>query len=360
MLIIVEGADGTYKSTLVRRLADAITIATSPHGEVEVRHCGPPAANQHPLDAYVKPLYGYRPGTDQHVIYDRHYVGEWVYPGIFDRPSRADTATWRYVEMFLASRGALLVHANPADEVIRANVARRGDDLVTPDDAVRAARSFRVRINAQSQLPRLTYSDVDDPFLLAEIIANARDLELRASPLKPFVTYVGPPRPRYLLLGDVRHALRNRVGCEHVGDSTRYGSAFGPYPGTSGHFLLTHLSPLLFPEGRPVLGVANACDADDVAELRRALGYPNTVALGRNAHRALLDTITGPDDALFGGAPHPQWVRRFAHRHGWAYGVIVRDALETRANRLYWRPAGFTRRTAAPTTTDTVTEESAS
>jgi hypothetical protein len=357
LLIIVEGADGTYKSTLVRQLADVVTTATSPFGDsVTVRHCGPLPTDVHPLDAYVKPLLRHRPGTGQHVIYDRHYVGEWIYPGVFDRPSRADTATWRYVEMFLASRGALLVHADPPDEVIRANVARRGDDLVSPDDAVNAAQRFRSRIG-QSQLPRLTYADINDPLLITSVIGRARELDDHAAVLNPFTTYVGPPRPRYLLLGDVRHALRNRVGCEHVGDSTRYGAAFGPYPGTSGHFLLEHLSPLLFPAGRPVLGIANACDVDDVAKLRRALGNPNVAALGRNAHRRLLNTITGPDDALFGAAPHPQWVRRFAHRHGWSYGVIVRGALERRANQLGWRPVDFARQVPPPTVT---VEENAS
>lgn len=333
MLIIVEGPDGAGKSTLVNALCHAL-LDSRLASDVEVRKAGPPPCGSHPLDLYARPLLDYEPGTGRHVICDRWHVGEWVYPDIFERPSKADLPSWRWLELLLMSRGALIVRATAAVDTLAENLTRRGDDLVTVGQLQAIEQSYDLVLKT-THVPTFTYR-FGDPLAVAEVITRARQLEAAVTPLRDFVTYVGPPRPRYLILGDVRHALSKVDLSKLPAEATRrYGPAFGPYPATSGHYLLSHLPQRLLDEG---IGLANACDVDDTATLRNALGRPRTAVLGGRAWDCLSGQNTGPDWlAEFGSAPHPQYVRRFHHGHGKSYGQVVGSALDG-AHELRWRP----------------------
>lgn len=338
LLIIVEGGDGTGKSTLARQVADALRAAHPLH-VVQELHAGPPAPGAHPLDLYARPLYGYRPGRGHHIICDRWHVGEWVYPQLLHRSTRADGPSWRWLNAFLASRGALLVHCDREPSRAAGAVLERGDDLVTPGQAAASVRAFR-NLLATSTVRRFGY-DVDSdraPFAVAEVVALARRLEAEVEPLRRFVTYVGPPDPRYLLLGDVRHEIGRlkapaRVPLLVNPAATRHmGPAFGPLPATSGHYMLTHLPGEVENAG---VGLANACDVDDVAALHAALGRPATVALGVNAWKAAVRA-----NLAVGGVPHPQYWRRFFNSHGAEYGDMIRRAATEGLNLLGHRPSG--------------------
>lgn len=334
MLILCEGPDGSGKTTLVAELADALRT-TYPTHLVEVRRCGVPPPDSHPLDLYATPLLSYRPGSGHHVIYDRLHVGEWVYPAVLGRPTRADEPSWRWLDLLLASRGALLVHGVADVATLVTNVVRRGDDLVSPEQLAAVATGYAERL-LLSRLPRFDHR-LGDAFAVAEIIARARQTEYVVRHLTPFVTYAGPARPAYLLLGDVRRPLTGRVAAETSPEHTRHlGPAFGPYPGTSGHYLLQNLPEDLLARG---VGLANACDVDDVATLLVALDFPRTAVLGANAYRCVMQLLTGPGpEARFGSAPHPQFMRRFHYDHGFSYGSVLRSALEDGRHELKWRP----------------------
>lgn len=326
MLILIEGADGAGKSHLAERLRLALE-ASHPGDVVELRREGPPIA--HPIDQYATPLYGYRPGTGHHIIFDRHFVGEWVYPAVLARSTDADLPTWRWLNMFLATRGALVVHANPPVTQLEDNVRRRGDDVIEPHQLADIAHRFTLQLK-QTSLSVYPYERLDDPLAVSKIVTRARDLEARAWELGSFVTYVGPPRPRYLLLGDVRRPMTNLIQPETPPESTRYyGPAFGPYRATSGHYLLASLPQHMLDAG---VGLANACDVDDPLRLHATLNYPRAVALGANAWRRLRGRF------LLGAAPHPQYARRFHHAHGTAYGEVIAAAAEHGRSDLSWRP----------------------
>lgn len=335
VLIICEGPDGSGKSTLVAQLEQTIR-RMCPSDVVEILHKGPP--NLSPITEYEQPLFSYRPGQKRHIICDRWHLGEWVYPRVLGRPTRADDANLWHIEAFLESRGAVLVYATPDANVISRNITERGDDLVNVLHTTEIISGYQAQI-AQTRLPVWRYDyTVSSPAFFSEcLIAYAEVRDIGTARLNPFVTYVGPADPQVLLVGDVRHELRNIVGHGlDIGDTVEYGAAFGPERATSGHYLLSHLPSAL----RRVTGLANSCDVDDISALRAVLGYPRTVALGANAYRTLNNRITGPDAGMpFGAVPHPQYIRRFHHQHGTAYGRLILDVTRTARDATRWRPA---------------------
>lgn len=323
MLILLEGTDGSGKSTLARTIAEQLRAAY-PADKVELWHAGPPKPGESPVDLYARPLWTYQPGTGHHIIADRHHIGEWIYPAVLGRNTTADLPTWRYLDMFLQSKGAVLVHATPPIKDIVANVQERGDDLIKIRQ-LQGIHAAYIAMVQSSRLPKIRYAALGNPFIPGEVIRLARYMEGHVVPLRPFVTYIGHHKPQFLLLGDVRHNLRGTAK-DLIPELTRdYGPAFGPYRGTSGHFLLQHLpfsvigSRSHSDPGRQGVGLANACDVDNAAELWETLGKPITVTLGQNAARCATWAHVR--------AEHPAYVKRFKNTEGTAYGLRIADML---------------------------------
>lgn len=301
MLIIIEGSDCVRKSTLVNRLAERLG-QLHPGEQLDLRHAGPPTS--HPLDEYVSPLLDYRPLRERHVVCDRWHLGETVYPAIFNRESRFDLAVQAHTELFLRSRGALLVHVDAAVDDVARCLTTRGDDLVNPEQASVILQEFRTRAGA-SLLPTVVLNGYDvSEDAVNVILRQARTLEHISRDLGQFTTYVGSRVPRLLLLGEVR------IGHEK-GDRTDLRPAFQPYGATSGHYLLTQLIAEYGYGSLRNVGLANACDEDDHELLWQTLRRPSTVALGRQAQRRT------PWAAV--NAAHPQFRRRFHFNDGAAY-----------------------------------------
>lgn len=304
MLVLVEGPDCAGKSTFVEHVASVLRGTLSDLNAVRVLHRGPPV--DHPLNEYVLPLLGYRPSygqRTQHVICDRWHLGELVYPAVLDRPTKLTPGVLRYVELFLRSRGALLVTITASATRLAECLDARGDDLVRAEQAEQLRVGF---LDAEQtsglDVINVLSDEVDDRVLPWHVKGDAEGLEHDATELSRFTTYVGPRWPKLLLLGDVR-----ATGADP--DDRR--PAFMPYPATSGAWLLDALADDL----RVDVGLANACDVDDPRRLWEVLGQPTTVALGRNAER----TVPWADRI----APHPQWTRRFRHHERAEYRAQV-------------------------------------
>lgn len=294
-LFIVEGPDCAGKSTLVNALNRQLTHHfTQPN--VIVRHAGPP--HSHPLDEYELPLVDYVLNAEQeHIICDRWHLGELVYPGIFGRPTQLDEAVFQHIEMFLQARGALVVLVDAPLVRLRECLEVRGDDLVV-DEQLEAIRSGFHDVVKRTRLPvvHLDHDDARDPQTVNWLIAEAMNVAQTSWMLRNFVTYIGPRWPRLLLLGDVR-----ATGTDPVDRRP----AFMPYRSTSGHYLLRALAETDLSQ----VGIANACDVDNVTELLTAFGTGSAltvVTLGVNAKRVVPQANRH--------VPHPQWFRRFHHR----------------------------------------------
>jgi hypothetical protein len=323
MLIIIEGPDGAGKSTLAGRLLVELALRLEQNDDVtecvRVVHRGPPIA--HPLTEYEGPMLRYRPGTGHDVVADRWHLGELVYPDLVGRDTRYDPAVHRHVDLFLQSRGALLVGMHPPeDELVRrleAREPRSTFDQITIENAGKVLKRYALGYEL-SGLKAIVFHHEPQ---VGTIIAAAERLAYGALRLAPFTTYVGPPTPDVLLFGDTRG-----VDGKHAHGST---PAFMPYPGTSGHYLLS----LLDPNGSWRVGLANACDVDDPIALWKTLDEPRVVALGRMASMKL--TWAG---VPHGTVPHPQFVRRFHNAAGHLYAVLIRDVARNGEDAASWRP----------------------
>lgn len=326
MLIIIEGADRTGKSTLVRQVTDELRRRAGTV-RVDAYHRGVPT--QHPLDEYAAPIWLHRANSNYHLVLDRWHLGEVVYPLVTGRPTDQTDGVRLYVELVLRSRGALVVHVDPPQSVVMSRLDRErraqlpGSDrrwqLAAQADLMPETLALFRHAVATSILPSVA---VDGPATPAEvgIIVDRAVQEMRdAAKLNPYRTYVGPPRPASLLLGDTRGPRNGDV----------LAPAFVPRSGTSGAYLLDamcraaqgptrQVDPIRAAARLREVGVANACDVDHVRSLVETLGNPLVVTLGRNAADAVREL--GIDHVEL---PHPQWVRRFWHGRQLEYGAQV-------------------------------------
>lgn len=325
MLIIVEGPDGVGKTTFVAGLQAYMQKVRSTE-RTEIMRRGVPT--QHPLDEYVVPLVEYKPTMKWHVITDRWHVGEWVYPAILQRKTQSDRTVWYYIEMFLQSRGALVVYLDDKDEHIAQRVRERGDDLTTPEMTPQISQAYRFM--RDQHLTRAIRFNVERPATDEQyrwVVAHAEFLECDAAQVAQFTTFVGHPRATTLLVGDIRHDVTlDRPETYHRRP------AFMPYRATSGHFMLKHLPTQML---RNSIALVNACDVDDVEKVITEVQPIQVVALGGNAAAAVAKYgfVTG-----FGAVPHPQYVRRFHHEHGEAYATVIQQAARAQKDMRAWRP----------------------
>lgn len=104
-LIIIEGVDRTGKTTLANKLVDHFSENQERH--TRLLHFGPPKSGA--LREYLDPILDYDPRVDD-VIIDRFHLGELVWPHFFDREPRITQSERGLIELFLHSRGAVVIH----------------------------------------------------------------------------------------------------------------------------------------------------------------------------------------------------------------------------------------------------------
>jgi thymidylate kinase len=299
MLWIIEGCDGVGKSTLAHKLKAALG------SDAEVRHCS--ALKRHPLDEYERDLDD---SQHHHIIYDRHYLGELVYGPVYRARSEVTPTIQRHIEMYLKSRGAVLVLLTQTTDVIIERCRNKGETFLQEEDVDLVRRMFteafmRSGVTYKSLLVDPTEGDVD------QLIADAEDAEAEVHGLARFPTYIGSSSPSVLLLGEMR-------GPRNPG----YSACFVPHTGTSGHYLMATINGV---GALSNCGIANALE-ENVPELLEELGNPRVVTLGTAAHRYLGDL-----EIPHGAVHHPQFVRRFHHAKMEMYGHNILKAARTGA-----------------------------
>ena len=222
MWIILEGVDGSGKSTLQNAIIDRIRPDS-----VKIGHLGPPKAPDTAIDECLTggidesdTDHTYAPGK-WHLISDRLHMGCPVYGPLYRPDADVDgygdfgKAGWRYVELFLASRGAVTFLVQPtADEAIKRVLHRNSENHFSVDAIVEQLPTLIDRYDWLAA-DTMTLGAVIRSHSLDEVgtwadrmLHIASDQEAEALPLAEFPDYVGPTRPTTLIvcqpLRDVR------------------------------------------------------------------------------------------------------------------------------------------------------------
>ena len=112
MITIIEGADGTGKTTYAQKLSERFNA--------KYLHAEQPKTRLW-SDEYIRPI------TSQNMILDRWHLGEVVWPKIYGRQSLFDETTFDYWE--LAKLGARLILLTRSEDAIAEELLRRGEEL---------------------------------------------------------------------------------------------------------------------------------------------------------------------------------------------------------------------------------------
>lgn len=335
-IIILEGADGTGKTTLARELCAA-------HGGLYIHN------------RYHKVIWPFfaatlrwavREGANRLVVVDRHWVSENVYARAYrggsDIPHQC-----RALHRVLLRHGAVTVLAAPLPGlVVNAHARLKGERPEMYDNVERVARYYH----------DLWYGNQDvglGPQL--DLVGQVTWRGAKNGGLGPCLLYdrflhdgpVARTRFRDLVVGTLAHARRQRSALELdptywnltgclvdqtllVGDRVNIranGAAPWPFfaPDGCSAYLSQTLHQLRLDEQH--LAFTNAHGPGDLAWVTRACG--RVVALGKHA-AAELKRVGRPADAT---VRHPQHARRFTH-HDDSYQRELVDAVGPAAPRL--------------------------
>jgi thymidylate kinase len=219
MWIILEGADGSGKSTLSRELLKHVHKS-------RIVHLGPPKSPETALDECLRGeddvIAKYRPGAaySQSLICDRLHWGSPVYGPIFRPESDINgwgdlgPDGWQYVEMFVAARGGITVMIDVDAQVAIERLNARGDDYVSAEHLEPIIESYRSLVSESLTLAsifRMTHQS--DTFNAAKLITERARLhsQYAARSLFQFPGYVGAQHVEIVIAGPPSRGWRLQV-----------------------------------------------------------------------------------------------------------------------------------------------------
>lgn len=206
MWIIVEGVDGSGKTSLCGIIAEQVPTAAR-------THLSAPKSPSSALSECVddEPFSSYTPGG-QSLISDRHHWGCPVYGPILRPDADEDgygeigKAGFRYAELYIASRGGATVFVDVSAETAQGRIRARGDDNHDPSMLVRITPELIDRYHwLMPDAPTLGMHVVepcmdDLPARAQDIINIAAMREAYAKPLAEWPDYVGITHPKTLIV----------------------------------------------------------------------------------------------------------------------------------------------------------------
>ena len=151
MLIVLEGCDGSGKTTLANKLA-AILGA-------EIIHCTTETPNSY--DFFVDII---EMSKTRNIIADRFCYGQFVYQKREDRPLR-DEHNLYDLELEMMNAGVRVIYVDCDTEVMQGRLAQRGEETVKPVEKI-----------------QLAYANLFEKSLLPIVVADTTKPELALHP----------------------------------------------------------------------------------------------------------------------------------------------------------------------------------
>jgi hypothetical protein len=295
MLIILEGADNSGKTTMAHALADAH------QGESLILKYGmPDPPDQNPFAEYEAGLIDrMNPDPEALTIVDRWALGDIIYGPLMRGKARLNAGGLLHCEMLADGLGALRLMMNPPLAVILKRWRARGDDLIDISEAAGLHESYTY------YAPRYGYRqlrDVPGEDRLMGILLTARHRAMEAEALKAVAPgYIGTLHPHAVLAGDVRSGADD--------PDPVFTHAFTPAGPGSAQYLMdalaTHCRTAIWHAG--VLNTGE--EGMNLKEANALFNEPHWVALGANASQRLNEAGIDHTDIA-----HPQYWRRFRNK----------------------------------------------
>ena len=322
MFIVIEGTDASGKSSLIAELQKQLGA------DIELFHKGRPEieSRRWVLEEYaIKLSSSY--SLSKTFLSDRWHWGEVTYAPLKRPHTNTDgygllgVAGWRWVELFLLSRGVAQFWLYQPLDVISKRLQDRGDDFVSVEELSQILDNYAHAAKQTASLMTLcpdSESLSDLPELAASMIRIAQDREQAVKKISKHIGYIGSPTPQVLLVGDKRN------------DKTVTSLPFMPVNSNSGDYLLSCLPDPFWKS----VGVINGDDINGkpLQQLWTSLGSPKIVALGRMAEKHL--KLSGFEESTYSVVAHPQYVRRFHHHDRLEYGMAIeRLSTQTQTNK---------------------------
>jgi hypothetical protein len=292
-IIVVEGPDLAGKTTLVQNLVSHLM-------NVEMLRQGPPPRDVDILEHYLRPIqrWCYDPMLvrPKWLVLDRWHVGELFYGPLLRGGSRLTRQQADYIDMVLQTFGCNFTYVTQPPSVLQRRWDLRGDGMIKREWLADLYHEYTGWMDQRPHWDVYTES-------------HFRFAGFGPAPLAG--PYIGPVRPKVLLLGDERN-------------DPRFIFPFVPARATSGHWLMGALR-----DGNVNhmdVGIMNACEVSS-RELHTqwlALGEPPVVALGRKAEKAWKNT----GHMLTVYVNHPQYERRFHYLRMKEYGQKIKDVMK--------------------------------
>jgi hypothetical protein len=292
-IIVLEGPDLAGKSTLARRLADRLI-------NVEMLRQGPPPSGVDILEHYLRPIQDWcyeemlvRP---RWLVLDRWHVGELIYGPLLRDKSQLTDQQADYIDMVLQTFGCNFTYVTQPPVILQERWDRRGDGMIKREWLADLYHEYTEWMDQRPHWDVYTEN-------------HFRFVGFGPAPLAG--PYIGPAKPKVLLLGDKRN-------------DPRFIFPFVPARATSGHWLMGAMHEA--DVNHMDVGIMNACEVDfNTLYLQwRRLGYPPVITLGRNAQKAWHHVGVAPESTYLN---HPQYERRFHYTAMERYGKTIKDVM---------------------------------